>query len=527
MVTDFDLSDQISASVQPQPTRPKPPGIGGTSSFMGQSGGGDAGSAFIVQMARIADEMPPWGINWRTRDRMLRAAVHMETFLGSVVASLVARYSSLRWTLSGPEQLVEMQQEILTRGSDFGNGWNSLWRKVGTDLLTTDNGGFLEVLRDGPEPEDAVVGLAHLDSNRCVRTGIPAEPVVYVDENEREHLLREHQVKILTDNPSPITTMRGMQLCAVSRAIRNAQLVRDITNFRREKLGGRSPSAIHLVAGLSQADLDTVKQRVAAEQDQLGRLTYSDPLLFTAFDTEAGVSTASIDLRGLPDGFNLEQEMTWYVTALALAFGVDYQDIAPLQQGNLGNSQQSLMLDRKSRGKGPALYQSLVRHVMNFEGILPEGVSFDFDEDDPQEDEQQAQIAQVWIDALGAAKSAGIMNAAQAQALLLDKGVIDEEISDLFDPVAEEEAQREQERARLDAVRQDDTRETTGSEQPGDLGMGERALGAKQDARAEELPGAEPEEREDEEDDLGLVMLRRLSARADQVLERMDAAFAR
>ena len=45
----------------------------------------------------------------------------------------------------------------------FGNGWNSLMRKVAADLLSTDNGAFIEVLRDGPSPDSPFIGLAHLD----------------------------------------------------------------------------------------------------------------------------------------------------------------------------------------------------------------------------------------------------------------------------------------------------------------------------------------------------------------------------
>jgi hypothetical protein len=430
---DPDVRQQISRSVQAQPTKAAPPGVGGHSSFLGAVGGGDSNTHLIVQLARIADEITPWGVNWRFRDRMLRAALHMEPFLGSTVANLVARYSSLRWVLDGPEETVDVMQEILVRGSDFGNGWNSLMRKLGTDLLSTDNGGFLEVIRAGTGDADPVLGLAHLDSNRCIRTGVPATPVIYVDEDDREHLMAEHQVKMLADNPSPITTMRGMQICGVSRAIKLSLLQRDVTNFRREKIGGRSPNAIHLVAGISATDLATVRDRVKSEQDQMGRMTYSDPLIFTAFDTEAGVSTATINLADLPEGFDLDTEMTWYVTILALAFGVDYQDIAPLQQGNLGNAEQSKTLDRKSRGKGPALWQSLIRHVMNFEGILPEGISFDYDEEDHEEDAEAADLAATWFDTLAKAKSAGITNADQAQQILLDKGIIDQDQADLFE----------------------------------------------------------------------------------------------
>ena len=62
---------------------------------------------------------------------------------------------------------------------------------------------------------------------------------------------------------------------------------------------------------------------------------------------------------------------SWYITTMALAFGRDYQDFAPLPGGNLGTSNQSEILHEKSKGKGPSLFMEILTYAMNYRGIVP------------------------------------------------------------------------------------------------------------------------------------------------------------
>ena len=77
-----------------------------------------------------------------------------------------------------------------------------------------------------------------------------------------------------------------------------------------------------------------------------------------------------------------EWRRKWDIAVLALAFLVDYQEFAPLPGGNLGTSAQSQVLHMKSRGKGPGLFMKLFAHFMNFGGVLPRSVTFEWDEQD-------------------------------------------------------------------------------------------------------------------------------------------------
>src|SRR6185369_5402840 len=112
--------------------------------------------------------------------------------------------------------------------------------------------------------------------------------------------------------------------------------------------------------------------------DQYGNLRYQVPSMICAMDPTTKIGLERVDLRSLPDGYDKETQMRWYTIALALAFGIDPQDIAPLPGHALGSSQQASVLAQKARGKGPSLFMSNVQQMMNFHGIMPRTIQFSY-----------------------------------------------------------------------------------------------------------------------------------------------------
>jgi hypothetical protein len=107
-------------------------------------------------------------------------------------------------------------------------------------------------------------------------------------------------------------------------------------------------------------------------------------------DPTATLSHVHIDLASLPDNFDEDVSFKWYVAQLAVAFGVDYQEIAPLMTGNLGSSQQSEIMHLKTRGKGPALVMNIFENIIN-SGLIPGNVKFRFLEQDVRAETEKAE----------------------------------------------------------------------------------------------------------------------------------------
>lgn len=339
----------------------------------------------IISIAAIADEFPAWGTQPAVRDRKLREFWPTEPIVASALTSMAAKYAAFGWKIQGPKRTAQIVQRIL-HNVDFGEGWTNFILKIAIDLFSQDNGAFIEIERTRNDPDAPVIGLNHLDSSRCYRTGRREEPVIYYDLNGIHHTLRWYHVITLSEMPSPIEIARGRQYCAVTRLLKAAQIMRDIEQYKREKISGRFNRAIHIVGGVARRTLDEALLAQSEQASNEGLTRYIQPLIVAALDPNASVTKQTIEMASLPDGFDEEVAMRWYINQLALAFLTDYQDFAPLPAGNLGTSQQSQILHTKSRGKGPALFMAMIENKFNFHGVLPSNCRFTFGEKDTEQD---------------------------------------------------------------------------------------------------------------------------------------------
>lgn len=382
--------------------------------------------SLVLRFATMADELPVWGYNPAMRDRYLRAFWPTEPILASAIFSTCARYAAFGWTLEGPPRTVNIFHNVLHQ-SEHNNGWEQLALKTAQDLFSQDNGAFMEIERTDDNATAPVIRLNHLDSARCARTGIRETPVIYTDIKSQRHLLKWYQVITLEEFPSPVETMRGMQYCTVTRLLRAAQILRDIGIYKQEKISGQHDRAVHLVSGVSRKAIDDaifMNKEQAANQ---GMVRYMQPIIVTSLDPNAKVDTALLELASLPDGFDEEVAMKWYINQLALAFGGEYQDFAPLPGGNLGTAQQSQVLHLKSRGKGPALFMSMIAHKLNFHGVFPDTITFKFGEQDIAEQSAKLDVALKTAQWLSELTKSGIITVEVAQQILFDRGELREE----------------------------------------------------------------------------------------------------
>lgn len=355
--------------------------------------GPGAGNSFTIWMASIADTFQPWGVHVTLRDEQLRDWWHTESVLSGAIYTVTAANAGFKWSLEGPEQTIE-QVKLLLDHADGGKGWNQFIQKLSIDLYTQDNGAFIEIVRQTDSPSSPIVGIYHLESLRCTRTGDLETPVIYRDQHGGQHKMPWYSVIPLSEMPSPIETMYGVQYCAVTRVLRAAQIMRDIAIYRGEKVGGRFTEAIHVIGGVKQTDIDDVKNRAQESADNMGIARYLAPIIITSLDPNTPVSSVTLNLKSLPEAFDLDQEMQTYIAQIALGFGRDYQEFAPLPRGNLGSGQQSEILHLKTRGKGPAAFMDLITYALNA-FVMPRTVTFEFTVQDIAAEKEEAEVKKV------------------------------------------------------------------------------------------------------------------------------------
>lgn len=344
---------------------------------------------FIISVAQVADEFLPWGVSGR--DKQLRQFWPTEQNFAGALFSTIAKYDAFGWELQGPESTVTRVYETLHR-ANFSKGWDNFLIKFLTDLFTQDNGAFIEFQRYEDDPRSPIYSINHLDSARCFRTGALSAPVKYLDVKGNLHELKWYQVASVEEFPSPIEEKRGMQYCALTRLLKAAQIMRDISTYEWEKISGRFVRALYAVGGIQTKTIDDALRMHNASADAAVLTKYIQPAIVGALDPTARVSVDKIELASMPDHFDKEQWMRWYINNFALAFGGDYQDYAPLPGGNLGTASQSTVLHAKGRGKGPALFMSLMESLFNYHGLVPRNVKMKFVRQDVEQETAEANL---------------------------------------------------------------------------------------------------------------------------------------
>lgn len=403
------------------------------------------GQQFVFWMATIADTITPWGTDVVARDKQLRSFFPQEPFLAGAVYTVCISNAAFKWRVVGPKATAGAVQEMLHH-AQLGAGWQSFITRLSLDLATQDNGAFIEVIRQGDSPSAPVLGIQVLDAAQCIRTGVPDTPVIYLDAKGRQHLMKWYQVIALSEFPSTIESMFGVQYSAITRVLRAAQVLRDYSLYKGEKIGGRFTEAVHVIGGVAQKHIDDIINRQKESADNEGLVRYMMPVIVGSLDPQAEPRVVTLNLKSLPEGFDLDKELKWYIASLGLGLGRDYQDFAPLSSGNLGTAEQSTVLHMKARGKGPAHFMGTLEQAFNFYGVMPRTVTFEFEEQDSQEDKVEAEISKERFEAWKIGIDSGVLTPEVAQMMAFEAGEINEEQN------AALTLQRQEAQAQADAI---------------------------------------------------------------------------
>ena len=295
--------------------------------------------------------------------------------------------------VSHVEQAEKIQQR-LSVVSEFGQGFLAAMSKWYEDYLSQDNGAFMEVLGNGKHDmsiEGAPIAIRHLDSSKCIRTGDPVYPVVYRDTNGKDktdYKLHFSRVIYASQMPSATEELHGVGYCAVSRAIDVAQTLIDMNVYKREKLGSRPHSRLYVGKGISANDIMSAFRMADTAMDQSGYKRYSRNVAIGSEDN-SDIDIDAIDLTSM-DQFDEGQSVPLAMNAIALAFGLNVNELWPSSSGGEGSKKTGVRV----RGKLPDQVTSTLEGEFNFK-FLPPYLKMVFDFQDDDEDQQRAVIRDI------------------------------------------------------------------------------------------------------------------------------------
>lgn len=398
------------------------------------------GLGLLYWLTSTGDMISPW---WsKVRDADLRVFWPRCDHLAGAMYALRAKMTSVPVrveprdpTMKAHMRLADDFHRRLVEESEFGKGWVVAFGKWLTDLWSQDNGAFFEVI--GPGRPDgpltgAPVGLAQLDSWRCHRTRSVEYPVVYQDETGAMYKIHSTRVAHYSQMESPIVDMRGVGLCAVSRAVNVAQNLLDIAQYKQEKMGSRPLRAIIAALGIPEGTVGNALALAAQMQDQGQYRRYAKVPIIEGLRVDADLKL--VDLASLPDGFDEQTSVTLGMYAIALAFAVPprwlwpatvtgatkadamYQHIAGMG-GGMGQTLRAteVMLGGSERG---------LTHMMG--KFLPPTLKLVFDFQDDEQDRMRAEIHKTRTETRAKELDAGLTTVRTARLHALADGEIDE-----------------------------------------------------------------------------------------------------
>lgn len=400
-------------------------------------GGNFEGGLFTIAIATAADQITQWGKNVKRRDQQLRDFWPTESYLAGAVTSVSFRNATSDWQIKHPSTAVVIAVTNMLHSAIAGDtfGWNPFVNRFSQDLYTQDNGAFIELIRDPGMDANSkfkgamapVIGIANLDSGACQRTGNIEYPVIYTDREGEQHKLAWFDVIPFSEYPSAIERMNGVGYSAVTRALRLAQIIRSVLIFKDEEVSGTNVKKINIVGGVGRTQIDDAVKRTLENAANKGSARYVEHAVLASLDPEKPVSVATVDLAGLPQDFNFDQEMQWYISGLALDFGVDYQEFAPLPGGNIGSGAQSNMLARKASGKGPRNWMDSLTNAFTYYGVIPRGAEMIFNDKNEEEEMEKQTVRTKALEEAAIAVNSKIMTPEAAMRSLVRRGIYAED----------------------------------------------------------------------------------------------------
>lgn len=397
---------------------------------------------------------PYWSFG---RDELLRQTIYSESLWASAIYIAITKLSALSWDVKGDVALQIKRAQELLLNADSGRGWVQFIQKHMRDFLLTDNGAFVEIVHASSARGSKILGLVPLDSRRCRRTGDPQIPVIYMDAQGREHEMKNYQLLMMSDMPNPGETYYGVGLCAASRAYRAIYKLSALETYVSEKVSGRRPLAIHLVNNINQEQLDNGLAQADQAANAQGRSTYMGAVVIPNIDPSVTPSVATIELAGLPEGWDAAAERRQAILTYADAIGIDPQELDPelLASNAQGTGSQARVIDDKASSRGLIAYRQQLTHDISWD-VLPSRTWFYFQERDFRDLKQRADVDATIIANVAAMQTAGLIEDIEGRQLLVDKDVLPREFmpiditptsnmadTDKIPPVATTPAERE------------------------------------------------------------------------------------
>lgn len=369
----------------------------------------------------LPTELPAYyttGVYSYPRDVILRSTILHEPQWANAVSIAASKAASKSFKVDGdaPRKVKDAHEMMVQWGGD---GYVPSQKRGVLDYSCTNNGEFWEIVRSSSAAGSRIVGMVHLDSLRCRRTGDPSVPVIYFDLHGRIHELKYYQVFSIVDMPDPSYPRENIGHCAAERAYSTIYEMAGLRTTINEKITGSGAHQLAVMQGMTDKQIQSIL-KTAEFQAQAKGLVYYQGTIFAAIAGDAAVDIKTLQLRGLPENFEVKTERDNANLIYANALGLVLTDLQPLSGQGLGTGAQTIVIEEKASGRTLASRDKELTHCIN-EWVMPDAVTFSWSEKDTRDEQATANVSLTRAQTRAAQIASGEITAPQALQMAVDK----------------------------------------------------------------------------------------------------------
>ena len=359
---------------------------------------GNLSIQFVQSLAHFGHRLPPW---WeRNRDYRLGEAWRDEQHLSGMMFAATTKIAAMPFRVVARDPGVASHRDMaaelthqFSAFSEFGEGISVALERFANDYLGTDNGGFLEIVADGPKAspiEGMPYGVRSLDSRHMYRTNDPIFPIFTYDEKGRKVIYHMSRILTMAQMSTSHRNSNGIGYCAVSRSLRIAEDIWATYRYKGEKMGSRRSNRILVGNHITGTEIIQAMGASVALMEALGMGEHSGTTAIGGDD----ITVQKIDLNDLAQ-FDEEKAVSVVMNALAFVWGLEFNEAWP----TTGSRASDVVALQRSRSRLPALF---VRQFSDLASLrmVPSVLRVELDYDDDQMDQQRALISDINVRAV-------------------------------------------------------------------------------------------------------------------------------
>lgn len=394
------------------------------SKYFKSSGRGSIGSNIEMALVPSNSNIPPWYST--ARDRRLYELMIESNHLSGLAWTALTKLANIPLQFMPRDRTITSHVNsaheftMMIRGlSEGGEGLRIAMKRFILDYLVTDNGGFMEVMGEGPADgpiKGAPWGLKHLDSLLCRRTGDPEFPVSYVNQEDgKRYKLFYSRVIYMAQQPMGLTRKKGVGLGSISRSHLLGEILNGQIVYKLEKMGRRPGTKLFVGDGIAAEQMIASFMAANSLQDNLGLEHFG----MNVYIGGNGVSINSTDLNNF-DPFDEETGTLMAMYAIAYCWGLKIQDIWPVG----GSKSSDQISNMQSRGRLPIDFINDLQEQMEYK-LCPPFIEPVFFEQDDEQEMMQANISDIRSRSVSRTAEQGILDVPAHRRMMMEN----EEIS--------------------------------------------------------------------------------------------------